>query len=86
MRPYIVHNIDGQTSIMFPAKPSAAVRCILKAFAFQWSAALRSWLRRGAIVQDVIAALDRQLDAERQAASDRTDRKFEDACRAACRL
>jgi hypothetical protein len=61
------HQFDAQaTRITFPAKPSAAVRAMLKGAGFRWSSAGGFWWRRGCKgAADFIAALDRKMNPGR---------------------
>jgi hypothetical protein len=60
------HTIGPDTRITSPAKPSEAVRTLLKGAGFRWSPSGGFWWRRGCQgAADFIAALDRKLNPGR---------------------
>ena len=61
------HSFDADsTRISFPAKPSDAIRALLKGAGFRWSPSGGFWWRRGCKGgADFVAALDRKLNPGR---------------------
>src|SRR6516162_1915266 len=56
----------GDTRITFPARPSDAIRAMLKGAGFRWSPSAGCWWRRGVRgAADFLAALDRALNPKR---------------------
>jgi hypothetical protein len=66
MTQFTTHIDAHATRIAFPAKPSEAIRAMLKGAGFRWSPQSGHWWRRGCKgAADFITALDRKLNPDR---------------------
>jgi hypothetical protein len=66
MSQFTYHIESSDTRITFPAKPSEAIRALLKGAGFRWSPSAGCWWRRGCKgAADFNTALDRKLNPGR---------------------